>query len=57
MWMLVALVVGLVIWVVGFSITGTPHGNFDYFLPTPILLLIAYVGTKVGPYVRDLLKP
>jgi hypothetical protein len=49
---LILFVLGLVIWIVGWSITGN---GFDFFMVTIALLVIGAAIQLTGPYVRKLL--
>ncbi|HEX8854023.1 MAG TPA: hypothetical protein VF752_00355 [Thermoleophilaceae bacterium] len=49
---LVLLVLGLVIWVVGWSITGN---GFDFFMITLLLLVIGAAIHIVTPHLRRML--
>jgi hypothetical protein len=49
----IALLVGMVIWIVGFALVPSPHANFDWFLPLPVLVLLAYIYERAQNYFRD----
>lgn len=53
----IGAVLGMIIWIVGFALFPSPHANFDWFMPLPVILLIAYAIERVGPYIRNMLRP
>jgi hypothetical protein len=52
MGVLVALVVGMVIWVTGWSLTGN---GFDFFMITILLVVMAAAARIARPFVQQLL--
>ncbi|MBX5469769.1 MAG: hypothetical protein IRZ21_07705 [Thermoleophilaceae bacterium] len=52
MGVLIALVAGLVIWIVGWSITGN---GFDFFMITALLVVVAAALRIVNPFIRRML--
>ena len=48
----VAVIVGMVIWIVGFALLPSPHANFDWFMPLPVIVLLAFVAQRAGPWLR-----
>ena len=53
----IAAVVGMVIWIVGFALFPSPHSNFDWFLPAPVIVLVAFLAHRTGPWFRRTFRP
>jgi predicted PurR-regulated permease PerM len=54
MQVLIAFVVGLVIWIVLWALGAKAD---DAFLPAVVLLLCGTVAKLASPYIREMLKP
>jgi predicted PurR-regulated permease PerM len=54
MQVLIAFVIGLVIWIVLWALGAKAD---DAFLPTIVLVLVGAIARLATPYIRELLKP
>jgi hypothetical protein len=48
----ISLIAGMVIWIVGSALFSSTHANFDWFMPLPVIVLLAFAGRRARAWFQ-----